>query len=110
MRQKHSWNIAPISGQNTIDNNENIFNIQLNYNINEATDLESWNSKFRAVLLHRSIKHLASNIKNIKESLHRMQKYILGKSINGDKANNVKDLESVRKMVWEFITGLYKSH
>ena len=39
-----------------------------------------------------------------------MQKYILGKVINGDKANNVKDLKSVRKVAWGFITALYKSH
>jgi len=56
------------------------------------------------------MEHLASDIKNIKESLHRMQKYILGKSINSDKANNVKDLEGVRKVAWRFITALYKSH
>jgi len=41
MRQKHGQNVMPISSQNTMDNNENIFNIQLNYDINQATDLES---------------------------------------------------------------------
>ena len=56
------------------------------------------------------MEYLAPNIKNIKESLHRMQKYILGKLINGDKANNVKDLESIKKVAWESITALYKSH
>ena len=81
-----------------MNNNENIINIQLNYNINQTTDLELWNGKFRVVSLYGSIEYLASNIKNIKESLHRTQKYILGKSINDDKANDVKDLESVRKV------------
>ena len=81
-----------------MDNNENIINIQLNYNINQATDLELWDSEFRAVSLHGLMEHIASDIKNIKESLHRMQKYILGKAINGDKANNIKDLEDVRKV------------
>jgi len=61
-------------------------------------DLELQDSKFRVVLLYRLMEHLASNIKNIKESLHRMQKYILGKLSNGNKANNVKDLEVVRKI------------
>ena len=41
MRQKHSQNIMPIFSQNTMDNNKNVFNIQLNYDINQATDLES---------------------------------------------------------------------
>ena len=56
------------------------------------------------------MKYLASNIKNIKNSLHRMQKYILGKVINGDRANDIKDLKDVSKVVWRFIIALYKSH
>jgi len=41
------------------------------------------------------MEYLALDIKNIKESLIRMCKYILGKYIDGDNANNVKDLKSV---------------
>jgi len=44
------------------------------------------------------MEHLASDIKNIKDSLIRICKYILGKSIEGDKANSVKDLEDVGKV------------
>ena len=43
------------------------------------------------------MEYLASDAKNIKESLSRMQKYILGKSIKSDKANNIKDLEGMGK-------------
>ena len=39
-----------------------------------------------------------------------MQKYILNKSIEGDKANNVKDLEGVGEVAQGFISALYKSH
>ena len=39
-----------------------------------------------------------------------MQKYILGKTIDGDRDNNVKDLEGVSKVAWRFIMALYKSH
>ena len=57
------------------------------------------------------MEHLAFDIKNIKESLYRMQKYILGKAINSDKANDIKDLKGgIGKVVWEFIIALYKSH
>ena len=73
-------------------------------------DQESWDGEFRAISLHGSMEHLASDIKNIKESLHRMQKYILGKMINGDKANDVTDLEGVSKVAWGFIMALYDSH
>jgi len=54
--------------------------------------------------------HLALDIKHIKESLRRMQKYILNKSIEGDKANDVKDLEGVSEVAWGFISALYESH
>jgi len=43
------------------------------------------------------MEHLASDIKNIKESLGRMQKYILGKAIKNNKANSIKDLKGVGK-------------
>jgi len=41
------------------------------------------------------MKQLVLDIKNIKESLIRMRKYILDKSIDGDNTNNVKDLEDI---------------
>lgn len=56
------------------------------------------------------MEYLASDIKNIKDSLARMHKYILGKSIESNKANSVKDLEGVSKAAWGFISSLYKAH
>jgi len=41
------------------------------------------------------MEYLASDIKNIKELLIRMCKYILGKSIDGNKANKIKDLKDI---------------
>ena len=41
------------------------------------------------------MEHLLSDIKHIKELLCSIQKYILNKSIEGNKANDVKDLESI---------------
>ena len=37
-------------------------------------------------------------MKNIKESLRRMQKFILHKAIEGNKANDIKDLKGVNKV------------
>ena len=48
------------------------------------------------------------DIKNIKESLTRMQKYILDKTIEGGEANNVKDLKGISKVAWRFISFLYE--
>jgi len=39
-----------------------------------------------------------------------MQKYILGKLIEGNKANNIKDLKDISKVAWGFILFLYKVH
>jgi len=86
-----------------------VFNIQLNYNINQALDPELWDGEFYAVSLHRFMEHLASDIKNIKESLCRMGNYIKDKSVNTN-SNDVKDLESVGKAVWEFLSVVYNSH
>ena len=56
------------------------------------------------------MKHLASDAKNIKESLSRMQKYILGKLIESNKANEVKDFKGIGKAMWEFISTIYESY
>ena len=88
----------------------NMFNIQLNYDVNQARDPESWDGNFQAISLHGSLEHLASDMKNIKESLTRMRKYILGKTIEGGEANRVKDLEGVGKAAWGFISSLYEAH
>jgi len=56
------------------------------------------------------MEYLALDTKIIKDSLTRMWKYILGKSINEDKAKSVKDLEGIGKVACEFISAIYKSH
>ncbi len=52
------------------------------------------------------MEHLASDVLNIKESLTRMQKFIAGKSINGNKANN---LQQIGLLFFLFTTILYGS-
>ena len=100
-RQQHTLTAEPTLNSPP---SENVFNVQLNYNLDQALDSESWDGKFHAVSLHGSIKHIASDIK---KSLLRIKKYILGKSINGDKANDFKDLSSMGKSIWEFISSVY---
>jgi len=74
---------------------ESVFNVYLNYNPDIALDPDFWDGNFHAVSLHGSMEHLVSDALNIKESLTRMQKFIAGKSINGDKANDLKDLNVI---------------
>jgi len=88
----------------------NVFDVQLNYNLNQALDPDFWDSNFYMVSLYRSMEHLASDAKNFKKSLSRMKKYIFGKSIKNSKANNVKDFKGIGKAMWEFISTIYESH
>ena len=51
----------------TLDNN--MFNINLDYDIDQVLNLEEWDSEFYVTSLHGAMKHVALNIKNIKDSL-----------------------------------------
>ena len=110
IRKQYSQSIALALNNSTAEDNGNIFNVQLNYDVNQALDLESWDGDFKTISLHGSIEHLASDIKNIKDLLLRMQNYILSKSIEGDKANNIKNLKEVSKVAWGFISVFYESY
>ena len=52
--------------------NNNMFNVQLNYDINQARDPDSWNSNFQVISLHSFMKYLVLNLQNIKVFLTRM--------------------------------------
>jgi len=89
---------------------KNIFNVWLNYDPDQALNPESWDGNFYTVFLHSSIEHLVSDALNIKELLFRMCKYILGKSIEDNNTNEVKDFKGMGKTMWEFISTIYESH
>ena len=109
VRPQHVNNTQPILN-NCSTENRNMFNVQHPYDVNQALDPESWDSNFRTILIHGSMEYLASDISNIKESLGRIQKYILGKTIESNNANNIKDLESISKVAWGLISFLYEAH
>jgi len=94
----------------SLPSGNNMFNVQLSYDMDQALDPESWDGKFHAVSLHGSMEHLASNIKNIKDSLCRMRRYIKGKSIIDSNANNIKDLDSIGLAIWKFLSAVYDSY
>jgi len=71
--------LPPLQGT-SVNNDENMFiNIQLPYDLNAPTDPEIWNGSFHPISLHSSIEHIASDVKNIKDSLKFMAKYISNK-------------------------------
>jgi len=73
------------------------------------TELELWDGSFHPILLHGSLEHLASNSKNIRESLNHVAKYISNKQIDPKKSNDVEDLKDVGKAVWNLISFVYQS-
>ena len=107
--QQHVFN-KNLALNRATNSNKHVFNVQILYDVNQILDAELWDSSFHAILLHRSMEHLASDIRHIKESLQHIQKYILNKLIKDDKANNINDLEDVSKAAQGFIPALYKSH
>ena len=101
----------PPSQGTSANNDENMFiNIQLLYDLNAPTDPEIWNGSFYPISLHGSIKHIASDMKNIKDSLKFMAKYISNKQIEPTKANNLIDFNGIGDAVWNFISLVYKSN
>ena len=95
----------------TVQNKESAFiNIPLPYDPDAPTDPEIWSGNFHLVSLHGLIEHLASDIKNIKDSLKFMTKYITNEKIDSSKANNLVDLKGIGEAVWNFISSIYDAN
>jgi len=88
----------------------NVINIQLPYNPHAPTEPELWDGSFHPISLHGSIEHLASDAKNIKDSLNFMAKYISNKQINSSKANEVREFNSIGKTIWNLISSVYNAN
>ena len=69
-----------------------------------------WDSSFHPISLHGSIKYIVLDAKNIKNSLNFMTMYITNKQIDSLKANNLDDFIGISKVVWNFISSVYKAN
>ena len=65
--------------------NGTAINIQLLYDPNIPTEPELWSGIFHPISLHRLIKHIALNAKNIKDLLNFIAKYITNKQVDSSK-------------------------
>ena len=107
---KKNPNSTHIRGS-TAQNKESIFfNIPLLYDPDVPTDSKIWGSNFHLVSFHGSIEYLASDIKNIKDCLKFMTKYITNKKIDSSKANDLEDFKGIGEVVWNFISSVYKAN
>jgi len=73
-------------------------------------DPETWGGSFYPISLHSSIEHIASDAKNIKDSLKFMAKYISNKQVNSAKANELDDFKGIGEAVWNFISSIYDAN
>ena len=96
-----------ISNPPRVDNT--IINIQLLYDPNAPTKPKLWNGSFHPISLYGSIKYLASDYKNIKNSLNFMAKDISNKQINPAKSNNLEDFKGIGEAIWNLISSIYQS-
>ena len=95
----------------TIQNKESTFiNIPLLYDPNVPIDPEIWNGGFYPISLHSLIKHIASDAKNIKDSLKFMAKYILNKQVEPTKTNDLDNFNGIGNAVWNFISSIYDTN
>ena len=102
-----------VSNMNTnttsIHGDDAIINIPLLYDSNVPMEPKLWDGSFHLISLHRSMKHLASDAKNIKNSLSFMAKYIGNKQIDLVKSNKLEDFKGIGEAIWSFISSVYQS-
>ena len=77
----------------------NVINIQLPYDPQAPTELELWSGNFYSIFLHRSIEYIASDAKNIKDSLNFITRYISNKQVNSLKLNDLEDFNGIGKAI-----------
>ena len=103
-------NTTPIQGVIAQNEKSAFINIPLLYDSNVPIDPEIWNGGFHPTSLHSLIKHIASDTKNIKDSLKFMAKYILNKQVKPTKTNDLDDFNGIGDAVWNFISFIYDAN
>ena len=90
--------------------NDSVINIQLLYNPQAPTEPDFWSGNFHLILLHSSIKQIASDVKNIKDSLNFMARYISNKKVNPSKANELENFNGISNSIQNFISSVYQAN
>jgi len=100
----------PPHGAASQTDDNNVVNIQLPYDLNAPTEPDLWSGNFHPISLHGSIEQIASNTKNIKDSLNFMARYISNKKVNPSKANDLSDFDGIGDSIWNFISSVYQAN
>ena len=86
-----------------------VINVPLPYDPNAPMEPKLWDGSFHPISLHGSMEHLASDAKNIKDTLSFMTKYIGNKQIDPVKSNELEDFKGIGETIWSFISSVYQS-
>jgi len=97
-----------VQAQSPHVDDDNGINIQLPYP-NGPTEPDLWSGNFQSISLHGSAKHIAPDLKNIKQSLNFMAKYISNKKVNPKSSNDLEDFNGIGDAVWNFLSSIYQS-
>ena len=98
-----------VQAQSPCVDDDNVINIQLPYDPNGPTEPDLWSGNFQSISLHGSVKHIASDLKNIKQSLNFIVKYISNKKVNPKSSNDLEDFNGIGDAVWNFLSSVYQS-
>ena len=74
---------------------DDVINISIPYDPNQPTESKCWNETFHSISLHSLLKYFLFDMKNIKESLIQLEKYIENEKINTSKSNDVAELHRI---------------
>jgi len=103
----NSRNSKATAAHGTEDND--VINIQLQYDPQAPTKLDLWSGSFHPISLYGSIEQIASDAKNIKDSLNFMARYITNKQVNSNKANSLEEFKGMGDSIWNFISSVYQA-
>ena len=78
-------------GQAPCNVDDNVINIQLPYDPNAPMEPDLWSGDFHFISLHGSVKQITSDMKNIKQLLNFMVRYISNKKVNLKSFNDLND-------------------
>ena len=105
--QANHGNHVPLDSTHIDD--DNVINIQLPYNPNGPTEPDLWSGNFQSISLYGSVKHIVSDLKNLKQSLNFMVRYISNKKVNPKSSNDLNDFDDIGDVVWNFLSSVYQS-
>jgi len=88
---------------------DNSINIQLSYDPNGPMEPNLWIGNFQSISLYGLVEHIVSDLKNIKQSLNFMEKYISNKKVNPKSSNDLEDFNGIGDTVWNFLSSIYQS-